>query len=661
MRRITLFIVLYLAFPSLKGNAQSADLKPDSVSFFEMSLEQLLNVEVSVTSGKSLTQRESPGIVTIITDEEIRKSGASDLIEALRLVPGFDFGVDVEGVIGIAVRGNWAHEGKVLMLIDGHEINEELYSTLQFGHHYPLDLVKRIEVIRGPGSAMYGGSAEYSVINIITLNGGDLNGALISASYGQMSKTFAGRDIAIAVGKNWEHSHLSLSTWQGQGNRSEKLYTDQNDTVYSMKDQSGINTNQYRLDFSTGGLSLSSFVDLHTIHERDGYGITTPEPTTLEFMSYHFSGKYDLHAGPKTTITPGLAFKQQTPWRANDPTALPAPYNVESNKSTGYLMLKTDISNQLNLLAGVKHSIVQAEQQLPGKTFSNGNRNFYMQNSSLYAQVLYRHPWLNVACGMRYNMNNRFRSSFVPRVALTKATDKWHAKILYSKAFRAPSVENIDFSETIRPENTTVFEVETGYQIEEHSYLTANIFDINTSNVIVYYVNDAQGDAYKNEGQTGTRGFELVYKFKKKALFATVNYSFYTTGGKPVIASYQVPMYTDVLLGFPAHRVTATGGIPAGKKLTIAPTVSYQSKRFTCMVNDADQTRECIELHPSFYADLNFCFENVITSGMNISAGCFNIFDRAVWYLQPYDSNHTPLPGSSREFRIRVTYKFGNK
>jgi outer membrane cobalamin receptor len=89
-------------------------------------------------------------------------------MEVLRNVPGFEFGLDVEGVVGLGIRGNWAHEGKVVLFIDGQEMNESLYSTLQFGNHYPVEHIDRIEIIRGPGSALHGGFAAYAVINIIT-------------------------------------------------------------------------------------------------------------------------------------------------------------------------------------------------------------------------------------------------------------------------------------------------------------------------------------------------------------------------------------------------------------------------------------------------------------------------------------------------------------
>ena len=127
-----------------------------------------MNIKITVASIKELTPRQSPGIITNITSEDIRNLGARDLMEVLRHVPGFEFGVDVEGVVGLGIRGNWAHEGKVVLFVDGIEMNERLYSTTQFGNHYPVENIERIEIIRGPGSALHGGFAAYAVINIIT-------------------------------------------------------------------------------------------------------------------------------------------------------------------------------------------------------------------------------------------------------------------------------------------------------------------------------------------------------------------------------------------------------------------------------------------------------------------------------------------------------------
>ena len=190
---------------------QLCKAQSDTINYDALSLQDLMNIKISVASIKELTPRESPGVISYISAEEIRESGANDLMDVLRMVPGFDFAMDVEGVVGLGVRGNWAHEGKVLMLIDGQEMNEGLYSSLQFGNHYSVENINRIEIIRGPGSAIYGGNAEYAVINIITNDAKDLHGIKFSGLYGQTAKSFAHRGLNIQAGEEFNDVSISLS------------------------------------------------------------------------------------------------------------------------------------------------------------------------------------------------------------------------------------------------------------------------------------------------------------------------------------------------------------------------------------------------------------------------------------------------------------------
>ena len=98
--------------------------------FMNSTLDEVMNIKVTVASKNAMTLRESPGIITIITEEEIRNMGARDLIDVLRFVPGFDFASDIQNYVGIGVRGNWATEGKVSVLVDGIELNELRYSNI---------------------------------------------------------------------------------------------------------------------------------------------------------------------------------------------------------------------------------------------------------------------------------------------------------------------------------------------------------------------------------------------------------------------------------------------------------------------------------------------------------------------------------------------------
>ena len=168
-----------------------AEGQPPELSIDEM----LLYTQTSVAARKPQTTRDAPGIVTIVTREEIQGSGARDLIDVLRLVPGFFLALDVQGVVGFGMRGNFAHEGKILLLVDGLEMNEIDYSTMPLGHHFPVEHIQRVEIIRGPGSAIYGGYAELAVVNVVTRTGEELKGASASGYYGQTSQGLARRGV----------------------------------------------------------------------------------------------------------------------------------------------------------------------------------------------------------------------------------------------------------------------------------------------------------------------------------------------------------------------------------------------------------------------------------------------------------------------------------
>src|SRR5690606_40293057 len=168
-----------LGFASYTLNGQDLDSLLNLNAFTEESdLQKMLNKNVSVAS-QNLSSRETPGIISVVTAEEIENSGARDMVDVLHLVPGFDIAQDLQFVMGLSLRGNWANEGKVLVLMDGQPFNDLLYQSVAVGNRFPVDAIERIEIIRGPGSARYGGSAEYGVINIITKAAGGLDGVVV--------------------------------------------------------------------------------------------------------------------------------------------------------------------------------------------------------------------------------------------------------------------------------------------------------------------------------------------------------------------------------------------------------------------------------------------------------------------------------------------------
>lgn len=158
----------------------------------DRSLEELLSLEVeSVVGAARHEQRltEAPSSVTILTARDIRAFGWRTLAEALQGVRGFYVTYD-RNYSYVGVRGFGRptdYNNRVLVLIDGHRVNDGIYDGVLIGTEFPLDLalVDRIEIIRGPGSALYGTSAFFGVINVITKRGAAARGeaALEAGSY----------------------------------------------------------------------------------------------------------------------------------------------------------------------------------------------------------------------------------------------------------------------------------------------------------------------------------------------------------------------------------------------------------------------------------------------------------------------------------------------
>jgi len=138
----------------------------------EASLEELANITVYTASRRTQKVTDAPSSVTVITRDEIQKYGYRTLADILRSVRGFNVTYDREYTY-VGVSGINRPEGlnnSVLLLIDGHRFNDDIYGQALLGPEFPIDidLIERVEIVRGPSSSLYGTSAFLAVINVIT-------------------------------------------------------------------------------------------------------------------------------------------------------------------------------------------------------------------------------------------------------------------------------------------------------------------------------------------------------------------------------------------------------------------------------------------------------------------------------------------------------------
>jgi len=159
-------LALLLAVP-LAAPQESSDS-----DLMSLSLEDLAHVKVYSASRHLEDARQAPSAVTIITAQDIRRYGWRTLADALRSLRGFYTAYDRQyaylGVRGFLRPGDY--NSRILVLINGHRVNENVYDSAPLGTEFPLDLdlIDRIEVVRGPGSSLFGTNAVFGVINVIT-------------------------------------------------------------------------------------------------------------------------------------------------------------------------------------------------------------------------------------------------------------------------------------------------------------------------------------------------------------------------------------------------------------------------------------------------------------------------------------------------------------
>jgi iron complex outermembrane receptor protein len=156
----------------------------------EMSLEELLNIEVTTAGKKEQTLAQVPAAVYVITQEEIRRSGATRLPELLRLVPGVQVAQINANTWAISIRGfNYRYSNKLLVMVDGRIVYTPLFSGVYWDmQNLVLEDIERIEVIRGPGGTLWGANAVNGIINVITKPAQDTQGALVSATAGSQNQ-----------------------------------------------------------------------------------------------------------------------------------------------------------------------------------------------------------------------------------------------------------------------------------------------------------------------------------------------------------------------------------------------------------------------------------------------------------------------------------------
>ncbi|MCA6364953.1 MAG: TonB-dependent receptor plug domain-containing protein [Bacteroidetes bacterium] len=621
-----------------------------------------LSARIEAASQRPFSTRETPNVVTVITADEIRNSGARDLMDVLRLVPGIEFGVDVEGAVSLGIRGQWGAEGKVLVAVDGVEMNEIMYGFFTFGNDFQINAIKRVEVIRGPGSVVNGGFAALGVINIITRDVTEPDGLKVSSTVGATQTGFSrsGADILYSThsADGW---YLAMRGSAGNALRSDQPYTDFQGGSYTMRAASDLQRLDAGVNISGHGLSMNLFVRDYRVQTCAPYGVVIDTLNHISrFLQYRASITWNKKFEKGWSIQSGLFFNYDKPWNSGLPYLQDPAYNREGRRTRFSIGVGYSFNSQLAVNFGGQAFIDQAEALDSLNKFSiNDSTNFVIRSQSLFSELILKTYWFNVVLGGRAEYNSEYGIAFVPRIGITRNFERFSFKILYNESFKAPTVENFDLQDTpgnLRPEYVKVGEIEFGYKFSRKAYLNANFFRTDIHNHIIYYFDAVTGEEfYTNGSRQISYGTEAEFIYRGAINQLRVSWSWYSVNNMPVNEAYAVSGNDRALLNFPQHKLTVTGTHVFPSGFVVNFTGHLVSERSLISGIDSLGNYQVSACAPDFLLSSTISRKNLLP-GIDVALSVHNLLNRSYVIGMPYRGETGAYASLSREVVLRLTW-----
>ena len=672
------FVALLSLLASNSQASESLACKPESTvpkGLDDIAFADLMEIPIFLSaSQQGQCTREAASIVSTITGEELLNRGARDLVDALQLIPGFSFGGNMVNMVGMGIRGITTDEGKLSVFLDGIILTEQRFGITGFGGHFPVDQIDRIEIIRGPGSILYGNFAELGVVNIITKKGHQLKGGTVGASYGRFARGEAGHNSFLTAGNQWDDFEVSLYAKYNESHRSDQFYHDANGGSFDMADYNQSESILGNFQIRYKDLSLHFLVDEYTVNSADGFADTISLPSKEvrnQFSTYALNLDFQHDVNDKIKLAASFDFSRQTPWkRTNFYHDGRAPKVKEQVAIDHYTFdLKSTFSSEQGHYLVIGNSFQFQDYQHQVSNFTGELPLF--GDYTLYGEGVYKTDWANVLFALRFDWYSEYGTNVAPRFALTKQFEKFHYKAMYSQAFHAPTGANyqlnVEYNQNnslnreitqIRPEISHTYEIELGYQFQPNLDLTANIFYTEIQNYFLYSFDENFDDFYDNAGELSTWGLEAVLNYQH-ALWGKLkfNYSFYqslsdvTTDFKALDSEGNV-IHAESNIGFPTHKLTANHNFKITDSLSFNHTVIFSSERYGYNGSKLERHK------PIWIYNTYLRYQNAIWEGLEVGLGLYDVFNGQYQYVQSFNGSHPALPGNTREVRLKLSYQF---
>lgn len=526
---------------------QATDKKDQSKdSFFDMTIEELMNIEISVASADIETVIETPAVVSRFERSDLEQMGITSLREMFNFVPGVIVQDSITGISSVQVRGiDETFNQKVLFLVDGVPYYQFSHSLIAI-EGVPWESISHIEVIRGPGAVFHGTQASGGVLNVVTRK--DLNNSVLVKA----GKDSVQQGSAYVSNQINDDSSIFISAEIRKDDGFTQEYQQNFPDVGVVKDEvtrslekKSVTLKYLNQDFTLFAQSFSdstvglndAYTDIETLQpfivEGDGYLIHAAnnwswQDTKLKLFADYNHYTFDL------TIQNLLG------------VGVDALINKGDDKDEDYRhRVGTQIIHKLNesfnLIGGVET-----------ETRSVGNYSLYMksnpsdalvrlipstdiQEDAIYGQIEFTKDKWRFLVGGRHTDNELSGGKLTPRLAGVYQFDNHQTiKLLYSSGFNSPNptqtgiylAGNVIGNKDLRSEVVEAFDIAYSYS-RDNVLFVANVYQLEANDFIVRRHSESLGSvSFFNEGRYTRSGAELDFQFtsNRTKLFANIAY-----------------------------------------------------------------------------------------------------------------------------------------
>ncbi|MBI5749624.1 MAG: TonB-dependent receptor [Nitrospinae bacterium] len=636
---------------------------------------------------------KAPAIATVITAEQIRNIGARNLLDVLKIVPGIGVYQEFVGLKTVEVRGiKTQNAEKVLIMIDGHRLNDPFYAgAMQIHDDLFVENIKRVEIIRGPGSALYGANAFVAVINVITKEVDDINGIQATAGGG----SFNTQHYNILFGKVGQGFSPALKVAG-----SFDFYKTDGPRLLVEEDAQTANDKKQGTQVSMAPGKTDDWREKYDFNLNISYG------------DFNFKGKYvDKKMGPylgvayalnnestqkikeffgeinyKKSLTDDLSmvakgyidqFEFDKDWELfPEGFAKVYPDGMRGNpkakeRTTGAELQMDYMLKEHTITSG---GVYERVSQFDVIQFLNFNPNTgaplsggFQDVSGVYPfnKAVDRDIWalyiqddwkimksLNMTLGIRHDNYSDFGGTTNPRAGLVwNFIENGEIKFLYGGAFRAPNFQelynqnnpSILGNKDLKPEKINTYEAGAGYRFGKSLEANVNYFYYEIRDVI-RLTPGTGGNIYNNSGGTDADGVEIELKTRwNEEYYGYANYSYQNARDKDT---------GTVLPEVPKHR----GNV--GLNLGINRYLNANTNLF--LIDSRERASGDTRSSLPSYALLDFTLigKNFYKTA-EIRASVYNLLDKKYADPAPKGKGVTnDFPRAGMEFMLEASYRF---